>query len=462
MNQSAKQLLSWRRVAAGVLAALAIGIVGVLASNWLVAKSRSQVHSVAKDLVPTLLFENNEQTSSLLLSLAQTIGVERVELVSAEGGVLAHLGRVGDRLVPIDVEFTLASVQGDDSARIQFTEPVLYDGLILANLHVVIDSWAIYKVVVWWLGGTLMLFAVLSAVYGYFRPKLRLEFDSQTGLVVSNDDPLKLEAMVSEAMRKAHMSVEYQPIYRLNDGGIYGFELMVCWQHPNGQTLYFSTADFLTMTQKWNISLPLDEWILRSACQASVPWQNQYGPLVMCLGLSETQLTSANFIQFLHGICKEHSYPSQLIELQVAEEIVAKRRDVSQIFENFLSQGIHLTLSKFGLAAQSLSRIEDTRVIRKVKLDGKLIANLESDPSVRDWVKHIVDKSLAENISVIAEGIKNASQERILASLGCFYGQGPCRGGVMTAQKFEKHLASVDLESKKNRFPLKPTPALNG
>lgn len=437
MKKSVMQRFGWRNMAVVVLCIFVLALSLRLINNVIVIKSIDHVHEVAKDLAQTLLIENQEQISAQLLSLNKVRGIERVELVTSEGVILVNLERVGGQLSPMDVDFALASVHSNDSEFIQFAEPIVHEGSVLGNLNVVFDSWSFYKSAILYIGCALMLLSALYAVYRHLNLKVSIETIKKNILNEPSDDEFKLQKVVSEAMRNARISVEYQPVYRLNDGHVCGFELVICWQHPSGQTFYYSCADFLLMTERWEIALPLEEWVLRSACGASLSWQEKYGPLAMSFELSEKLFTSPNLIQFMRDISAEINYPSQLIELQISESVLAQVKDSRRILEKLRDLNASPTVCKFGLTTQSLELLDDSGLIRKVKLDGRLITNLENDSYVKEWVTQMMNDAHSKNVSVIAEGIKNDSQKRLLMSLGCTQGHSRLGSGVLPAEKFE-------------------------
>jgi EAL domain-containing protein (putative c-di-GMP-specific phosphodiesterase class I) len=80
---------------------------------------------------------------------------------------------------------------------------------------------------------------------------------------------------LQDALKEADISLEYRPIKRISDKGIFGAEVIVCWRHPSGQTLHVSPSDFIALAERSDLFLPFAHWVLETAEQHTT---NHYPP----------------------------------------------------------------------------------------------------------------------------------------------------------------------------------------
>lgn len=442
MQKPSRGAFHW--VAMSVAFALVAIGAGIFVQNYLVEESEQLAQTVAQSLLPALLANDATQVDSVLKSLEAYPSVVRIELVSSEGAPIASFARLGEHLSPSQgYEFELASAdsQNDD---LQVVAPVTYDTLILANLHIAVNLWPAYLRLVSWIG---LLLMVPSAIYVWVKKsniKIRMEaiVKSDTGL--GGDSYFDVSTILQQAMDDADIKVEFQPVERSVDGGIFGIDPVVTWHHPSGQTLHLSPADFVGLTKKWDLFLPVERWIWETACRNAAVWQRQYGPLVMSFNLSAEQLTSPDLLDAIHAICQKTHYPYQLLEFEVSESVLSKIGNPKEVTQTFADQGWRLTLSHFGLTRHSQDYIDFS--IGRVKLDAKLVANIDRDDQIQNWVRKISDLCRGRDIQVASDGVHRQSQKKILQEMGCDLMKGRLVSGALSVEQFEKLLQTRGFE----------------
>ncbi len=85
--------------------------------------------------------------------------------------------------------------------------------------------------------------------------------------------------------------------------------------------------------------------------------------------------------------------------------------------------GYSIALDDFGTGYSSLTHLRDFP-IRKVKIDKSFVAAITSDHQSRMIVQAIVQMARSLGITVIAEGVEDASEELFLRAIGCHEAQG--------------------------------------
>lgn len=407
----------------------------------IVEENEALVHSVAQSLLPALLVGDTQQVDNLLKALENYPGIQSAELISGAGIPLASYLRDGTPEEALQSQFALASV--DDilgSHGLHVMAPLTFDSQILANLHIAVNLWPAYLRVIQWLGLLLILPSILYVVVKQLRLKIRFERSINHDEADSDSDrEFDLDGAFQDALKEADISLEYQPIKRISDKGIFGAEVVVCWRHPSGQTLHVSPADFIDLAERSGFFLPFSNWILESACKQFATWQQQYGPLILTLNISPSQLRDSDFYQKIRDVCVATGFPHQLIEFEINEKTLLQSCSALADVTCLTQQGMSLTLDGFGLSARSQELLQIT-AIQKIKFAPQLIKSVVQDPDMLRHLRSIADLALDNDVQIMADGLQSDDQIEVMHQLGCILGQGPNLGQVLSPKKFEELL----------------------
>ena len=102
------------------------------------------------------------------------------------------------------------------------------------------------------------------------------------------------------------------------------------------------------------------------------------------------------------------------------------------MLEELKNLGVMLALDDFGTGYSSLSNLKQFP-IDIVKIDQTFVADLEHDPASRAIVFAVIELAHTLDMTVVAEGVENIEQHRLLAALGCDFCQGFYFARPMTA-----------------------------
>ena len=114
---------------------------------------------------------------------------------------------------------------------------------------------------------------------------------------------------------------------------------------------------------------------------------------------------------------------AHLLELEITESMVFDNLDevIAQL-QNIRSLGIKISMDDFGTGYSSIGLL-DRIPIDILKLDKIFVHDLER-PKKRAIINAIVVMAEALGVKVVAEGIENREQVKILTQLGCYIMQG--------------------------------------
>lgn len=406
----------------------------------IIEDNEAVVHSMAQTLLPALLAGDTQQVDNLLKSLESHPGIQTAELVSGSGISLASYVRDGEAIDPTQTQFALASAEESLGAYgLHVTAPLTFDTQILANLHIAVNLWPAYLRVIQWLGLLLILPSSLYVFVKQMRIKVRFE-KSMDDEGPGSGNPFNLDQALDGALQDSDISLEYQPIKRMGDNGIFGAEVVVCWRHPSGQTLHVSPADFIALAENSGYFLPFGAWVIETACKQFASWQHQHGPLVMALNIAPSQLKDVNFYQKVREACVASQFPHQLIEFEINEASLLRSPTSLADVEAFVQKGMSLTVDGFGLSSRSHELLQSLS-IHKIKFASQLIKNIAHDEEMFAHLQSFARLAMAHDVQMMADGLHSENQSQMMQKLGCVLGQGPHVSQALSPKQFEQLLA---------------------
>lgn len=236
-------------------------------------------------------------------------------------------------------------------------------------------------------------------------------------------EELKLENDLRSALPNNELVIHYQPKVDAKTEMIVGVESLLRWRHPRKGLVLPNV--FLNIAERTGIIHEIGIWVFQSACEQAKYWQDQgYGDFTVAVNISATQFLRNDFIEQIRDILQTTGVDPHLLEIEVTEYTMLKNIDkISTIITQLKSLGIGASLDDFGTGYSSLHYIKQFS-IDSIKIDISFIHNITTNPDDVAIVSAIIAMAHAMNIQVIAEGVENYEQLKILKELGCDQIQG--------------------------------------
>ncbi len=235
---------------------------------------------------------------------------------------------------------------------------------------------------------------------------------------------IHLEADLRKAFDRREFKVHYQPIVCLKSGRMAGFEALVRWQRPSGLLL---PGHFLPLAESTDLILPLENWVLHESCCQLAKWQSLFRtdqPLTMNVNLCAKHYSSPDLVPELKDVLHHSGLEPQTLRLEITESTLMENSEtIARRLSEIRGLNVQIHMDDFGTGYSSLSYLHRLP-ITTLKIDRSFVNDLGLNGENLKIVQAIVN--LAQNLGreVIAEGIENITQMRMLQSLGCEFGQG--------------------------------------
>jgi diguanylate cyclase (GGDEF)-like protein/PAS domain S-box-containing protein len=261
------------------------------------------------------------------------------------------------------------------------------------------------------------------------------------------NDRLTLEGELRRALERREIAILYQPIVRLEDRSIAGFEALARWDHPKLGRM--APDEFITIAEEAGLIVDLGTFVMDQTARQLAVWQRAMrsrAPIFASVNVSSRQLLRHDLIHDIRSVLSRSSIARGTLKLELTESLVMENPEkAAQMLQRIRELGIALALDDFGTGHSSLSYLQrfpfDT-----IKIDQSFVRTTKrgTRPVI---LKSIIALAHDLGMDVVAEGAETDSDAVELYQLGCEYAQGFAFGEPMDADATMRLLAQERLEA---------------
>jgi diguanylate cyclase (GGDEF)-like protein/PAS domain S-box-containing protein len=260
-------------------------------------------------------------------------------------------------------------------------------------------------------------------------------------------DRLTLESELRRALEREEITILYQPIIRLEDRSVAGFEALARWDHPKMGRL--SPSEFISVAEEIGLIVDLGMFVLERTARQLGVWQRGVrgrAPLFASVNVSSRQLLRHDLIHDLRTVLARAGLARGTLKLELTESLVMENPELAaQMLTRMKELGAGLALDDFGTGHSSLSYLQrfpfDT-----IKIDQSFVRTGAKGkrPVI---LRSIIALAHDLGMEVVAEGAETDSDAVELYQLGCEYAQGFVFGEPMSADQAGKLISNEKLET---------------
>lgn len=215
-------------------------------------------------------------------------------------------------------------------------------------------------------------------------------------------------AIESEALR-----LLYQPQIDVATGEVVVAEALVRWVLPDGQEV--PAAAFIEIAEDTDLMRPLNEWVLRQACQEAAAWTGTpLADMRVAVNVSPSQFAREGLEQLVRDTLDSAGLEPGRLELELTERALAQRPDNALATLRALDlMGVTIAVDDFGLGHSSLRHLERFP-IHVLKIAEGFVSDRETQvPEV------IVELARRFGFQTVAESVEHPAQRQRLERIGC-------------------------------------------
>jgi len=272
--------------------------------------------------------------------------------------------------------------------------------------------------------------------YAFYRP----EMNAAAG------ERLTLESKLHNALEDGRFVLHYQPKYSLRTGALTGLEALLRLVDP--QKGLVAPDQFIPILEETGLIREVGLWALGQAASDLRTWAAAgLAPPRVAVNVSAVQLRQADFADRIRdavgGDAGSGMPPGCGLDLEITESVIM--RDVEShiaLLEQIRRMGMRIYIDDFGTGYSSLRYIARLP-INALKIDHSFIAHIIDSAEDRAIVSSIISLAHSMQLSVVAEGVENADQQRLLGALQCDEVQGYFLCVPVTAEEISRLCARV-------------------
>ncbi|MGO4549963.1 EAL domain-containing protein [Lysobacter sp. 2RAF19] len=244
---------------------------------------------------------------------------------------------------------------------------------------------------------------------------------------------LELERDLRNAIEADQFTLWFQPKFNTATQRLLGAEALLRWRLPDGTII--GPADFIPVLEETGLIVPVGRWVLRRAIATAARWRQHHPSIRIAVNLSARELRSADFLEAYAAILGPHS-AEQAIDIEVTESLLMDDVDRStHLLDRLRELGCRVAIDDFGTGYSSLNYLARLPA-DEIKIDRSFIALLTQSPETMGLVTNIITLAHSLSLQVVAEGVEEEDQAKLLRLLRCDAMQGYLLGKPMAEQDF--------------------------
>ena len=229
---------------------------------------------------------------------------------------------------------------------------------------------------------------------------------------------LELEADLRAAITSNELSMVLQPIVRLSDRTAVGAEALLRWDPPYQASI--APDVFIPVAEETGLIVPLGDWTIERAAQLAphVPGGR------ISINLSARHLASPGLHERISRILITQRLPGSALVFEVTETLLIEQFQYAvTVLKALRDLGCLVGLDDFGTGYSSLAYLR-LLPIDFLKIDGSLVADIDTDPQSQAITQAILTMGRALGLCTVAEGVETEAQAATLHDMGCELAQG--------------------------------------
>jgi diguanylate cyclase (GGDEF)-like protein len=248
-------------------------------------------------------------------------------------------------------------------------------------------------------------------------------------------ESLAMENRLRIALEGGRLALYYQPKVDMASGDLVGLEALIRWN--DAELGAVPPSRFVALMEETGLILAAGRWALGRAVEDIRHWQS-LGLTVprTAVNVSALQLRQGDFVDsVLEAISGFGNQP--ILDLEITESVLVDDiEDSTRKLQILRRAGVEVSVDDFGTGYSSLNYLARLPV-DTLKIDRSFVMRMREANYPRNIVAMIVSLAHTLGLKVIAEGVEEDEQRRLLGELGCDQIQGFLVSRPLPAEQIE-------------------------
>lgn len=289
----------------------------------------------------------------------------------------------------------------------------------------------------------LLSFADMAMVNAKERGKSTFQYYSSR-LREHSTRRLVLENLLRGAISRKELELYYQPQIDISSGQVKGAEALLRWNSPDLGPI--NPDEFIEIAEGSGLILGIGRWVLQQGFQTAVKWnEKKKEPVKIAINLSPHQFHAEyDLVAVIREMLQKTGCNPRWIEFEITEGLFFHDFELaSKILFTLHHMGFSIALDDFGTGYSAMNRLRRVPV-SVIKIDRTFFQGVPACQTASDLVLAMISMATTLHLDIIAEGIENEAQIKLLSSSGCRTAQGYYFSRPVSGNIFEKMFFSVE------------------
>ncbi|MDE2481420.1 MAG: EAL domain-containing protein [bacterium] len=249
---------------------------------------------------------------------------------------------------------------------------------------------------------------------------------------------LSLVTELHRALERGEFEPFFQPIFRYDHFErrwlVVGAEALLRWNHPERGIL--APAEFIDLLERLSIAEQVGWQTMEQSLRRAGAWRAFVPEFRVWVNLFARQVLSRDCAPRVAALLERTAVSADALVIEINERVVASdERDVASLAADLRAIGVQSAIDDFGTGGSSLGRVRDVPA-HVLKIDRSFVNRSEVDTKARAVAATVVRLGAELGMAVVAEGVENLMQLKVMQETGCDYVQGYALGHPLPAALF--------------------------
>ena len=227
---------------------------------------------------------------------------------------------------------------------------------------------------------------------------------------------------IKEAIESSRFAIACQPIVNTGTRAIESYEVLIRMLGKNNELIM--PGGFLPSAERFGLAQDIDRWVINQAIDTLAGQRLSCPDLCYSINLSGQTIVDLGVCNLIQKKLLDTGLDPSALMFEVTETVaIADMAAAVKFLASLRAIGCRTALDDFGSGMSSFAYLKDLPV-DCVKIDGRFVKNLASNPIDQAMVKAMNDIVHALGKTTVAEFVENEESFRLLAEFGVDYAQG--------------------------------------
>ncbi len=237
-------------------------------------------------------------------------------------------------------------------------------------------------------------------------------------------------------MAQQEIEILYRPVIYVQTSDVIGIEAVTQWNFPGRGII--PEEKFLPIFRQYGIDAQMNAYILEEICKQKSKWRGtDLYSLEFYVGMSGRYLLQEESVKAVVQCIEKYGIALDEIKLCIDEKEFRDNEDkMFSVVQELIDAGCYVAINDFATASSLtiLRRIQ----ARLLKLDSALLEEAEHNSKVACILRNVISLGRDLHYGIVAQGVENESQIKMLIGYGAQFGTGDFYGGPCDAETFRE------------------------